>query len=86
MLVLIVDVKPAISQILWHIDAALSDFETLKHDPETMIAAASGELQTLKNYLEAIKSVNQGLAIRRDSQGNPILNLKGFVCDYDFLD
>ena len=78
---MVVDVKPATSQILWHVDAALSDFETLKHDPDTMIAAASGELQTLKKYLEAIDSANQGLAIRRDGQGNPVLNLKGFVCD-----
>ena len=83
---MVVDVKPAISQILWHVNAVLADFETLKHDPETMIAAASGELQTLKNYLEAIDSANQTLAIHRDGQGNPVLNLKGFVCDYDFLD
>lgn len=78
---MVVDVKPATSQILWHVNAVLADFETLKHDPDTMIAAASGELQTLKNYLEAIDSANQALAIHRDSQGNPVLNLKGFVCD-----
>ena len=78
---MVVDVKPATSQILWHVNAVLADFETLKHDPDTMIAAASGELQTLKNYLEAIDSANQALAIHRDAQGNPVLNLKGFVCD-----
>ncbi len=78
---MLVRLSPEISQIRWHVNAVLADFETLNHDQETMIAAAKGELQLLLDYLIAIEATNQEGAVVRSSDGYIGLNIKSSFCN-----
>ena len=81
---MLIKLMPEISQIRWHINAVLADFETLKHDPDTMVAAAKGELETLLDYLKAIESTNQIYAILRPCDGYAKLDFKSIPGDNQF--
>ncbi len=82
---MIAKIVPDVSQIEWHVNAAIANLSTLKSDPETMIEVTRNELETLLKYLREADAANQLVVFFKEGDKSGI-GVKGFVGECDVLE